>query len=87
MIGQQPAMLAHHPKSRGVIEIRSTYLDGQTNTVHYTEGIDYEINRGARTIIRTANSRIPDFQTNILDTATTAFSPSSIILIIRPTPG
>jgi acyl-CoA thioesterase I len=66
MSGQQPARLAHQPKSRGAIEVRSTYLDGQTNTVHYTEGIDYEINRSARTISRTANSRIPDFQTNVL---------------------
>jgi lysophospholipase L1-like esterase len=48
------------------VVVRSTYLPGQSDTVVYELGRDYVLDAGAGAIARTANSRIPDFSTNIL---------------------
>jgi len=62
LIGAAPSRLAFTPSK--ITGVRSTYLDGLTNTVHYEAGRDYFSDAGQ--IRRAPGSRIPDFKTNIL---------------------
>jgi lysophospholipase L1-like esterase len=48
------------------VVVRSTYLPKQDKTIVYAPGRDYVLDAKAGTIARTANSRIPDFATNVL---------------------
>ncbi len=51
---------------QGTVSVRSTYEPGQPGTVVYEAGRDYIVDYAAGTIARTAESRIPDFSTNML---------------------
>jgi lysophospholipase L1-like esterase len=51
---------------KGSVSVRSTFYPGQANTVVYEAGRDYAVDYAAGTIARTADSRIPDFSTNML---------------------
>jgi acyl-CoA thioesterase I len=51
---------------RKSVRLRSTYETDAKNAVIYEEGRDYIVNYKAGSIARTENSRIPDFETNIL---------------------
>src|SRR5258706_2158818 len=64
-IGNEPAALALIPASWPRITVRSTYLPG-SNTVHYLQGRDFEVDYRTGTLIRTAVSRLPDFRKNML---------------------
>lgn len=66
LVGEQPSGLAFLPVARGSVSVRSTYLDKLPATVHYEEGRDFIIDYSAGKIARTAGSRLPDFQTNML---------------------
>lgn len=66
LIGNEPAHVAFTPSPRYPVSVRSTYLDNLTNTIHYIAGRDYVFDYKTGEIRRTANSRIPDFATNIL---------------------
>jgi acyl-CoA thioesterase-1 len=66
LVGEQPAALAHVPKRHQAVRVRSTYLGGQTNSIQYIEGHDFMVDYGTGTLKRTSNSRLPDFQTNVL---------------------
>jgi lysophospholipase L1-like esterase len=66
LIGTEPAFLANLPTSTSRIEVRSTYLPRLSNTVAYTEGLDYSIDREHGAVRRLPGSRIPDFSTNVL---------------------
>ena len=63
--GQEPACLAHNPQWNQRFHARSTYLL-ESNTVEYISGKDFILDCKRGTLRRTANSRIPDFRTNIL---------------------
>lgn len=52
-----------HPRS---VVVRSTYLPRAPKSITYEQGRDYTVNADAGTIARTADSRIPDFSTNVL---------------------
>jgi lysophospholipase L1-like esterase len=65
LVGQTPARLAFNPSSPKAVRVRSTYRDGLSNTVHYVVGQDFVVTANGE-IERAANSRIPDFGTNIL---------------------
>src|SRR3954471_20424564 len=56
------ALLAEKIEPKSIV-VRSTYLPGGTV---YEAGRDYRFDPIARTIARTAGSRIPDFSTNVL---------------------
>ncbi len=64
LVGNEPASLAYSPKS--VVAVRSTYLEALPETVVYAEGRDYVVDLALGQLRRTANSRIPDFRTNML---------------------
>jgi lysophospholipase L1-like esterase len=61
-----PGKLCYDNLVEGAVSVRSTYEPGQTNTVVYEAGRDYVVDCAAGTIARTADSRIPDFSTNML---------------------
>ncbi len=65
LIGETPARLAFVPDRSKPVDLRNTYRNGLTNTVHYQAGRDYVLD-GLGEIRRTTHSRIPDFGTNIL---------------------
>lgn len=48
------------------VEVRSTYEANRKDTVVYELGRDYVVDTEVGTITRSANSRIPDFSTNVL---------------------
>lgn len=50
----------------GSLSVRSTYERNMKNTIIYREGRDYIVDTEQGTIARTADSRIPDFGTNVL---------------------
>jgi len=66
LIDDEPAHVAFKPSARYPVSVRSTYLDNLTNSVHYTAGQDFLFDYKTGNIRRTANSRIPDFSTNML---------------------
>ncbi len=65
LAGEEPAKLAFAPLLSKPINVRNTYRDGLPQTVHYVPGRDYLFDASGQ-IQRTAESRIPDFRTNIL---------------------
>ena len=65
LAGDTPARLAFAPDLSKRIAVRSTYRDGLTNTVHYEAGSDFVIAPSGE-ITRTAQSRIPNYATNVL---------------------
>ncbi|MBI3852509.1 MAG: hypothetical protein HY298_19805 [Verrucomicrobia bacterium] len=65
LVGEKPANLAFAPALSQPANVRSTYRDGLPQTVHYEPGRDYVLDTAGQ-IRRTAQSRIPDFGTNIL---------------------
>lgn len=66
LAGETPAHLAFGPLKSNTVDVRSTYRDNLPETIHYEAGRDYVIDATNATIRRTAQSRIPDFTTNIL---------------------
>lgn len=64
-IGEEPAALAYRSTRPAEIRLRSTYEAGPT-TVQYVPGRDYLVDPILGTVRRTADSRIPDFRTNVL---------------------
>ena len=66
LIGNEPARIAFVPAKHPAVSVRGTYLDNRTNTIHYIAGRDYTFDYQTGTIVRTPDSRIPDFSTNIL---------------------
>ena len=65
LAGSEPACLAHNPLWNQAFHVRSTYLP-ETNAVEYINGQDFILDCKHGTLRRTADSRIPDFRTNIL---------------------
>jgi lysophospholipase L1-like esterase len=65
-VGEQPAALAHIPKWHEPVRVRSTYLPGQTNTIEYVADRDFVFDHSTGALKRTADSRLPDFRTNVL---------------------
>jgi len=65
LAGEIPGQLAFAPLLSRRVAVRNTYLDRLPRTLHYRPGRDYVLDPSG-TIRRTANSRIPDFATNIL---------------------
>ena len=65
-IGEEPAQLAFPPLRAESVRVRSTYRDNLPHTIHYEEGRDFVIDHEHGQIRRTAQSRIPDFRTNLL---------------------
>lgn len=61
-----PAKLTFDQVVAGSIVIRSTYKADAPGSIVYQEGSDYVVDYVNGTIVRTANSRIPDFSTNVL---------------------
>lgn len=66
LAGTAPGRLCFGGVVKGSVTVRSTYEPGLDATVVYEEGRDYVVDYGAGTVARTADSRIPDFATNIL---------------------
>jgi acyl-CoA thioesterase-1 len=64
-VGQAPVSLTFVPAPSKRINLRNTYLNGP-DSVEFTLGRDYLIDQADGTLRRTGNSRIPDFQQNIL---------------------
>ncbi len=65
LVGETPVNLAFTPLQSKPVKVRSTYLDGLSQTVQYELGRDYVLEASGQ-IRRTLNSRIPDFRTNVL---------------------
>lgn len=66
LAGESPAKLAFPPVSRKGLTVRSSYPANGKSTVQYEEGKDFLLDRKRGEIRRTAQSRIPDFRTNML---------------------
>ncbi|MDB6027852.1 MAG: Lipolytic protein family [Verrucomicrobiales bacterium] len=66
LIGEQPAQLAFPPIRALSVNLRSTYREDAPQTIRYEEERDYTVNFERGEIRRTANSRMPDFRTNML---------------------
>lgn len=66
LVKTDPGKLCFDKLVGGSVSVRSTYESGQPNTVVYEAGKDYVVDLAAGTIARTADSRIPDFSTNML---------------------
>ena len=64
--GTEPGVLWFDEVNAESVVVRSTYLVGQDGTVVYEAGRDYVLDADAGAIARTAESRIPDYSTNIL---------------------
>jgi lysophospholipase L1-like esterase len=64
-MGDQPAVLAYPPLRDQPLRARSTYLP-MPSAVQYVEGRDFVVDYTAGALRRTAESRMPDFRTNIL---------------------
>jgi lysophospholipase L1-like esterase len=62
----EPGKLCYGNVAKGSVVVRSTYEPGQAGTVVYEADKDYVVDYAAGTIARTAESRIPDFSTNML---------------------
>jgi hypothetical protein len=75
-IGDQPAVLAYPPLRDQPLRARSTYLP-MPSAVQYVEGRDFVFDYTAGALRRTAESRMPDFRTNIL------FGKEQMIALIR----
>jgi acyl-CoA thioesterase I len=65
LAGETPGKLAFTPAAGQPVVVRSTYLNEQPSTTSYEVGRDYVL-EAAGQIRRTANSRIPDYSTNLL---------------------
>jgi acyl-CoA thioesterase I len=65
LAGETPAKLAW-PMRHQLVDVRSTYLKNLPQTIRYEEGRDFVIDYERGEISRTAQSRIPDFRTNML---------------------
>jgi acyl-CoA thioesterase-1 len=65
LVRDEPANLAFAPLLSETIDVRSTYRDGLSQTIHYQPGQDYLLDASGQ-IRRTPSSRIPDFGTNML---------------------
>ena len=66
LAGEDPAQLSLSPIHRQSLEVRSTYRNDLPQTIRYEEGRDFVIDYDRGQIRRTAQSRIPDFRTNML---------------------
>jgi len=66
LIGEEPAQLAFTPLKRKSLHVRNTYRDNLPATIRYEEGRDFVVDYQRGQIRRTAQSRIPDFRTNML---------------------
>ncbi len=66
LAGMGPGMLCFDKVVPDSVTVRSTYEPGQDATVVYEAGRDYTVDYARGTIARTAESRIPDFSTNML---------------------
>ena len=62
-VGSEPSRLAWQPKDQ--LSVRNTYR-AEAGTIEYVEGRDYEVDRASGSLRRTASSRIPDVQKNML---------------------
>lgn len=51
---------------KGSLTLRSTYVAGKPDSVVYVEGQDYVVDYDKGTVARTAESRIPDYSTNVM---------------------
>jgi lysophospholipase L1-like esterase len=66
LAGQKPAQLAFAPLKPGSVSARSAFKTDLPQTISYEENRDFVVDYRAGKIRRTANSRIPDFSTNML---------------------
>ena len=66
LVKNEPGNLCFGKVVPDTVELRSTYVAGLPKTVVYENGKDYVVDCDAGTIVRTADSRIPDFSTNCL---------------------
>lgn len=66
LVGEEPAKLAFTPLKHELLQVRSTYRSDLLQTIHYQVGRDFAIDYERGEIRRTAQSRMPDFRTNML---------------------
>jgi acyl-CoA thioesterase I len=66
LVKTEPGALCFDTLAPKTVTVRSTYEPGLEGAVVYEEGRDYALDAEAGTIARTADSRIPDFSTNVL---------------------
>jgi lysophospholipase L1-like esterase len=66
LIGEESAQLAYPPLKHNSLHVRNTYRDNLPATIRYEEGRDFIVDYERGQIRRTAQSRIPDFRTNML---------------------
>ena len=66
LVGEEPAQLASPPLRHQPLNVRSTYRDNLPQTIRYESGRDFVVDYERAQIRRTAQSRIPDFRTNML---------------------
>ena len=64
-VGEEPAALGHVPKPGQPFSVRSTYQQ-EPGSVEYVEGRDFAVDYSQGTLVRTRDSRLPDFRKNIL---------------------
>jgi acyl-CoA thioesterase-1 len=66
LAGTTPGTLCFDQVTPGTFHLRSTYDPKAPGSIAYEEGRDYTLDLQAGTLARTADSRIPDFATNVL---------------------
>lgn len=66
LVKTEPGKLCYANAAKGSVTVRSTYEPGKANTIVFEADRDYVVDYAAGTIARTADSRIPDFSTNML---------------------
>ncbi|MDX9972359.1 MAG: SGNH/GDSL hydrolase family protein [FCB group bacterium] len=66
LVKTEPGRLCFDGVVEGSVTLRSTYLPGKDGCVVYEEGKDFVVDYANGTIARTADSRIPDYSTNVM---------------------
>lgn len=66
LVKTEAGRLCYDNVVEGTVAVRSTYEPGQADTIVYEAERDYVVDCAAGSIARTADSRIPDFSTNML---------------------
>lgn len=60
----EPGMLGFDQVKAGTLTLRDSFVPDQANGIVYVEGRDYQVDYQKGTVVRTADSRIPDYATH-----------------------
>lgn len=66
LVGEEPGLFVFTDIELDSVVVRSTYRPDKEGSILYEAGRDYIVDPEAGTLRRTADSRIPDFSTNVL---------------------